>query len=92
MKKTNKGALIFARNNAQIDYIKQAHFSAKRIRRYLDIPTSIVTDSVKYLEETYTDYKEVFDQVIEVPYQTQFTTKKYFDGSGVFKHLQFWRS
>ena len=41
MTKTSKGALIFARNNAQIDYIKQAHYSAKRIRKYLDIPTSI---------------------------------------------------
>ena len=46
MTKTNKGALIFARNNAQIDYIKQARFSAQRIRKHLDIPTSIVTDSV----------------------------------------------
>ena len=44
MTKTNKGALIFARNNAQIDYIKQARFSAQRIRKHLDIPTSIVTD------------------------------------------------
>lgn len=89
MTKTNKGALIFARNNAQIDYIKQARFSAQRIRKHLDIPTSIVTDSVEYLQNTYKDYNEVFDQVIEVPYKTEFTNKKYFDGSGVFKHLQF---
>ena len=65
MTKTNKGALIFARNNAQIDYIKQARFSAQRIRKHLDIPTSIVTDSVEYLQNTYKDYNEVFDQVID---------------------------
>tara|TARA_B100000902_G_scaffold127689_1_gene127096 strand:- start:906 stop:1766 length:861 start_codon:yes stop_codon:yes gene_type:complete len=89
MTKKTKGALIFARNNAQIDYIKQAHYSAKRIRKYLDIPTSIVTDSVKYLKETYKDYEEVFDQIIEVPFTNNSTTKRYFDGSGVAKHLQF---
>ena len=89
MTKKTKGALIFARNNAQIDYIKQAHYSAKRIRKYLDTPTSIVTDSVKYLKETYKDYEEVFDQIIEVPFTNNSTTKRYFDGSGVAKHLQF---
>ena len=89
MTKETKGALIFARNNAQIDYIKQAHYSAKRIRKYLDIPTSIVTDSVDYLKETYKDYEEVFDKVIEVPFTNNSTTKRYFDGSGVAKHLQF---
>ena len=52
----SKGALIFARNNAQIDYIKQAHYSAKRIKKFLNIPTSIVTDSVDYLKETYKDF------------------------------------
>ena len=85
----SKGALIFARNNAQIDYIKQAHYSAKRIKKFLNIPTSIVTDSVDYLKETYKDYETVFDKVIEVPFTNNSTTKRYFDGSGVAKHLQF---
>lgn len=85
----SKGALIFARNNAQIDYIKQAHYSAKRIKRYLNIPTSIVTDSVDYLKEKYADWLEVFDVVIEVPFTNNSTTKRYFDGSGVAKHLEF---
>lgn len=85
----SKGALIFARNNAQIDYIKQAHYSAKRIKRYLNIPTSIVTDSIDYLKEKYADWAEVFDEVIEVPFTNNSTTKRYFDGSGVAKHLEF---
>ena len=59
----SKGALIFARNNAQIDYIKQAHYSAKRIKKFLNIPTSIVTDSVDYLKETYKDYEKVFEDI-----------------------------
>jgi hypothetical protein len=38
------GALIFARNNEQIDYVAMAHWSAKNIKRHLGIPTYIVTD------------------------------------------------
>jgi hypothetical protein len=38
------GALIFARNNEQIDYVAMAHWSAKNIERHLGIPTHIVTD------------------------------------------------
>ena len=39
------GALIFARNNEQIDYVAMAHWSAKNIERHLGIPTHIVTDN-----------------------------------------------
>ena len=38
------GALIFARNNEEIDYIAMAHWSAQNIERHLGIPTHIVTD------------------------------------------------
>jgi hypothetical protein len=38
------GALIFARNNEQIDYEVMARWSAKNIERHLGIPTHIVTD------------------------------------------------
>ena len=38
------GALIFARNNEQIDYEAMARWSAKNIERHLRIPTYIVTD------------------------------------------------
>ena len=85
----SKGALIFARNNAQVDYIKQAHYLAKRITKYLNIPTTIVTDSIEYMKETYTDYNTVFDQVIEVPFARGLSEKRYFDGSGVYKQLEF---
>lgn len=42
-----KGALIFAFNNESIDYIKLAAWSAKNIRRHLDIPVAVVTDSTR---------------------------------------------
>lgn len=38
------GAVIFARNNEQIDYVSMAHWSAKNIKRHLGIDTHIVTD------------------------------------------------
>ena len=38
------GALIFARNNEQIDYEAMAQWSAGNIERHLGIPTHIVTD------------------------------------------------
>jgi hypothetical protein len=38
------GAVIFARNNEQIDYEAMARWSAKNIERHLGIPTHIVTD------------------------------------------------
>ena len=52
------GALIFAFNNEQTDYLAMAEWSAVRIRRHLDIPVAVVTDC--------TDHKRtsVFDQVI----------------------------
>jgi hypothetical protein len=40
------GALIFARNNEQIDYVAMARWSARNIERHLGIPTYIVTDDV----------------------------------------------
>ena len=39
------GALIFAFDNEQTDYVAMAAWSAKRIRRHLNIPTAIVTDA-----------------------------------------------
>lgn len=52
------GALIFAFNNEQTDYVALAAWNADRIRRYLDIPVAIVTDDV-------TDPRlKKFDQII----------------------------
>lgn len=62
----SKGVLLFARNNAQIDYCKQAYFLAKRIRKYLDLPTTIVTDSTSYLLSAYPDANDVFDNIISI--------------------------
>jgi hypothetical protein len=38
------GAVIFAYNNEQIDYVSMARWSACNIKRHLGIPTTIITD------------------------------------------------
>jgi hypothetical protein len=52
------GALIFAFNNADIDYVEMSAWSAHRIKKYLNIPVAVVTNST-----TATQYAS-FDQVI----------------------------
>jgi hypothetical protein len=51
------GVLIFAFNNEHIDYLSMANWSAKNIRRHLNLPVAVVTNTVPPAE-----YK--FEQVI----------------------------
>ena len=53
------GALIFAFDNEQIDYLAMAAWNAHNIRRHLQLPVCVVTDS--------TTVPEAFDRVIQVP-------------------------
>ena len=98
----SKGVLVFARNNANIDYCKQAYFLAKRISKYLNLPTTIVTDSTKYLLSAYPDAESVFDNIISIVWKeedlTENTTlsktenhglRTYRDGTLVEKKLEF---
>jgi len=40
-----QGCVIFAHNNGDIDYIKLAERSAENIKKYLNLPTTIITDA-----------------------------------------------
>lgn len=53
-----QGAVIFAIGNAAIDYVAMAVWSAKRIQRFLQLPTTLITD------QSVND--PVFDQVIRI--------------------------
>lgn len=75
-----QGVLIFAQNNSDIDYAKIALFAAKRAKQYLNVPVSLVTDSVDWLYASQPDAKEVFDRVIPIWNDTA-QTRKFFDGS-----------
>lgn len=85
----SKGILIFAQNNADIDYIKLAVFSAKRAKEYLGLPVSLITDSRGWLEESYPNHP--FDQIIDVDYTVSAQRKNFFDGALTSKTLE-WRN
>lgn len=86
MNKT-KGVLLLARNNGHVDYVKQAVFLAKRIRQYLDLPTTVITDSVGYLESSFD--ASVFDEIISIEYVTGSNNRLFFDGSLYHKTAPF---
>jgi hypothetical protein len=56
------GALIFAFNNEQTDYVRMAAWSAQNIRKHLDIPVAVVTDDVDN-----NLVRSEFDCVVAVP-------------------------
>jgi hypothetical protein len=84
-----RGALLIARNNSGVDYIKQAVYCASRIKKYLNLPVSIITDNEAYLKKSFTDYKKIFDQVIEIKNKKAIQYKKYYDGIHVRKNLEY---
>jgi len=81
-----RGVLIFAQNNAEIDYAKISLFAAKRVKEYLGVPVSLVTDSANWLKQSQPDAESVFDQIIEIWSETH-QTKKFYDGSLAAKTL-----
>lgn len=83
----SRGALLIARNNSEVDYVKQAVFSAKRINQYLGIPVSLITDNLAYIEKYHANHP--FDKIIEIPSQQDYTFKKYNDGLYTRKSLEF---
>ena len=83
------GAILFAQNNPEIDYIKLAAFAAKRVKEHLGIPVSIITDSRSWLLESQPDH--VFDKIIDIENVETTQKKKFNDGSLSFKFLN-WKN
>lgn len=83
------GALIFAQNNATIDYTKLAVFAAQRLTQHLDIPVSIITDNKSWLITGYPDHP--FDQIIEIEPQSFSQKRKFSDGAISSKMLD-WKN
>lgn len=82
----SKGILVIARNNSAVDYIKQANWVAKRVRKYMDLPTSIITDNVAYVDK---HYPNTFEHVIEIPNENNYHHKSYKDGIYSRTNLEF---
>lgn len=83
----SKGALLIARNNGTLDYAKQAVFLAKRIKKYLNISTSVITDSTDYVYHSL-EHK-VFDEIINIDYTDDNNIRKYYDGTLSSRTLSF---
>lgn len=71
----SNGVLCFAHNNGKVDYLKQAEFLAKRVKQYLNLPTTLVTSTPQELADN-----TVFDQVIEIADDNS-NVKRYYNGS-----------
>jgi hypothetical protein len=83
------GAIIFAQNNSTIDYTKLAVFSAIRVKKYLDIPVSLITDSKQWVLNSYPAHP--FDQIIEINTANTSQKKHFYDGSLSSKVLE-WKN
>ena len=89
---TTKGVLLFAFNNAEIDYIKQAIFCAKKIKEHLKLSVALVTDDdISYLETAYPFYKKYIDVVLLVPEEKTTQLKNFSDGAYSLKKLE-WKN
>jgi hypothetical protein len=58
-----KGVVLFAHNNGRINYVRQAVYCARQIRRHLDLPTTLVTSTPEALTKS---FKTVFKSVVTV--------------------------
>ena len=75
-----QGILIFAFNNSEVDYVEMAIYAAKRAKQFLNKPVSLVTDSVEWLNTTFSKDVNVFDNIIESVDNTA-QVKKFYDGA-----------
>ncbi len=81
-----KGVLIFAQNNSEIDYAKISLYAAMRVKEFLQVPVTLVTDSKDWLLESQPTAADVFDQIIAINSETT-QTKKFYDGTLASKTL-----
>lgn len=76
----NKGLLVFAFNNEKINYIKQAENIARRAEKFLNLPTTLVTDK-KVINS-------LFDKILTVD-DNSYPIKKTFRNGNESERLSF---
>lgn len=59
-----RGVILFAFNSSKYNYADMAVYTAKRVKAFLDLPTTLITDVDTY--KTILDDRKVFDGVVEV--------------------------
>jgi hypothetical protein len=64
-----RGALIFAHNNRDIDYVLMSLISGGLAKKHLGIPVSLISDrsTLEWSKAagTYSQLEQVFDKIIE---------------------------
>jgi hypothetical protein len=85
----NRGVLLVANNNKSIDYILQACFLARSVKKYLKLPVTLVTDTPAYVKNNYPMYENLFDTIIDYTPASEYTIKTYRDGLFIDKQLEF---
>ena len=64
---SSKGAIFLAYNNKQINYVKLACLSASSVRKHLNLPCSLITDSgsLRHFEKLeYMSLDKIFEKII----------------------------
>lgn len=86
-----QGVLLFAQNNASVDYIKQAVFCAKKIKEHMKLPVALATDNPKYLQEKYPYYERYIEHVIPLDYYETTQKRTFRDGTMSHRSLD-WKN
>lgn len=76
----NRGVLLIAQNNEEIDYVKLAVSSASRIKQFLNVPVALITNSQDQ------NLNNIFDRVIVLETNSPYT-KFFYDGDSEGKRL-----
>jgi hypothetical protein len=91
----SKGLLIYALNNEQVDYTKIALYAAKQVKKHLNIPIALVTDSFDWLSKQCPNYKDYLDILIKVVHQSDIgnfnLNYRYPVGSLVYYEHSIWK-
>ena len=85
-----RGALIFAQNNSDIDYVQIAIFSAKQVKKHLKIPVTLVTENREYFLATYPEDLSLFDNIIDV--NSELSQKKQFNDGSLTSKMLYWKN
>lgn len=87
----SKGVLLFAQNNHTVDYVKQAIFCAKKIKKHLNLPVAVATDNPDYLKSAYPYYERYIEHVISLEWKECTQKRTYRDGTMAKRDLE-WRN
>jgi len=83
----NKGIILFAHNNRQIDYALMSLLTAKLAKKHLDVPVSLITDpsTVDWMKESDILKKatEIFEQIIITQRPEDGNMRNFSDGKNI---------